>query len=79
MVLTVTLYLNFRAMLDSPLLTWNVGCLKGFFFFYILNIKISSFFMAHMQPPGAVDTRRETRIICYLAAVILLLVFLEGL
>ena len=22
-----------------------------------------------MQPPGGVDTRRETRIICYLAAV----------
>ena len=32
MVLKVALYLNFRAMLDSPLLTWNVGCLKGFFY-----------------------------------------------
>ena len=29
-----------------------------------------------MQPPGGVDTRRETRIICYLAAVILAILVL---
>ena len=66
--------MNFRAMLDSPLLTLNAGCLKGIFYPWMGHKYL--FFRAHMQPPGGVDTRRETRIICYLAAVILAILVL---
>jgi len=42
----------------------------------LADVERGMFERAHMQPPGGVDTRRETRIICYLAAVILAILVL---